>query len=45
MLVVDFVLVDYMDHVVVVYDDSCCCYAWINCGDMLVLEKCMVVCV
>ena len=39
---VDFVFGDYMDDVVVVCDGICCCYA---CGDLLVLRKCMVVCV
>ena len=30
--------------VVVVCDDICCCCAHDNCGDLLVLRKCMVVC-
>ena len=34
-----------MDHVVVVCHDICCCYACGDCGDLLVLRKCMVVCV
>ena len=44
MVYVDFVLCDYMDDMVVVGGDVCCCCAHDNCGDLLVLGKCMVVC-
>ena len=44
MVYVDFVFVDYIDHVVVVYDDVCgCCVHAFN-GDMLVCRKLKVVC-
>ena len=39
------VFVDYIDDVDVVWDDVCCCYACGDCGDLLVLRKCMIVCV
>ena len=38
----DLVLVDYMDDVVVVCSDVCCCYACGDCGDLLVLGKCVI---
>ena len=44
MVVVDFVFGDLIDHVVVVSSHVCCCYACDDCGDMLVLRKCIVVC-
>ena len=41
---VDFVYGDYSDHVVVVCVDVCgCCVHACN-GDLLVLRKCMIVC-
>ena len=42
--VVDFVLCDYIDDVVVVYDHVCCCCVLIIHGDNLVCRKHMVVC-
>ena len=44
MVYVDFVFDDYIEDVVVVCSHVCCCYACGDCGDLLVLRKCMVVC-
>ena len=43
-LVVDFVFGDYIDHVVVVCGDVCCCCVYGHNGDLLVSTKFMVMC-
>ena len=44
MLVCDFVIVDYLDDVVVVYVHVCCCCVLVIYGDILVPRNDMVVC-
>ena len=39
-----FFVVDYVDHVVVVWDDVCCCCVALPSGDLLVFRNYMVVC-
>ena len=42
-VVVDFVLCDYIDDLVVVLDDVCCCCVALPSGDLLVFRNYMVV--
>ena len=42
--VFDVVFVVYNVVLVIVIVVICCCYVGSNCGDLLVLRKCMVVC-